>query len=159
MSASAERLSDKLRALGLMVATAESCTGGMIGAALTDLAGSSEIFERGFITYSNAAKEKMIGVPGALIREHGAVSAQVATAMARGALEQSRAELAVAVTGIAGPGGGSAEKPVGTVFIAYGNADAIHCSEHHFQGDRAAVRQQTVAAALDHLLTFVNKLA
>lgn len=159
MSVSVERLSEKMRGLGLMVATAESCTGGMIGAALTDLAGSSEIFDRGFITYSNEAKEKMLGVPRVLLKEHGAVSAQVATAMARGALDHSRAELAVAVTGIAGPGGGSDEKPVGTVFIAYGNHDTVHCTEHHFEGDRAAVRRQTVEAALAHLYSFVTKLA
>ena len=143
-----------------MVATAESCTGGMIGAALTDLPGSSEIFERGFITYSNNAKQETLGVPPATLRDHGAVSAQTALAMARGALAHGRAELVVAVTGIAGPGGGSAEKPVGTVFIAYGmRGDTLHCAEHHFTGDRAAVRRHTVEAALQHLLTFVNNIA
>jgi nicotinamide-nucleotide amidase len=155
-----EKLSIKLHGLGLMIVTAESCTGGMIGAALTHRAGASEIFESGFITYSNQAKQDMLGVSATTLRDHGAVSAETAVAMARGALAHSHAELAVAVTGIAGPSGGSDTKPVGTVFIAYGmRSDTIHCSEHHFTGDRGSVRQQTVMAALQHLLTYVSNIA
>jgi nicotinamide-nucleotide amidase len=106
------------RANGLTIATAESCTGGMVAAALTGIAGSSDVFDRGFVTYSNAAKSAMIGVPERLIAAHGAVSAEVAAAMAEGALRASGAGLAVAITGVAGPGGGSAEKPVGLVHLA-----------------------------------------
>lgn len=153
-----DRLSTVLRGLGLMVATAESCTGGMIGAALTDRAGSSDIFERGFITYSNDAKREMLDVSAQTLRDHGAVSAETAVAMVRGALAHSRAELAVAVTGIAGPGGGSDDKPVGLVFIAYGTHGEIHCSEHRFTGDRDAIRTQTVESALKHLLHFVENM-
>lgn len=106
------------RAKGLMIATAESCTGGMVAAALTDIAGSSDVMERGFVTYSNLSKTELLAVDAALIALHGAVSAQVAEAMALGALARSSADIAVAVTGVAGPGGGSAEKPVGLVHFA-----------------------------------------
>jgi len=147
------RLADALRARGWMLATAESCTGGLIAAACTDLAGSSDWFERGFVTYSNAAKHELLGVEEALIRAQGAVSEAVALAMAAGALARSRAQLAVAVTGIAGPGGGSAEKPVGTVWLAtaaQGGAAQARCCR--FAGDRRAVRQATVREALRLLL-------
>lgn len=134
------------------MATAESCTGGMIAAACTDLAGSSRWFERGFITYSNDAKTALLGVPGALIDSHGAVSQAVAEAMVRGALRQSKAQVAVAVTGIAGPGGGSAEKPVGTVWLAWAVPGRCWSACRRFGGDRAAVRLATVHDALQGLL-------
>lgn len=137
---------------GYMVATAESCTGGMIAAALTDIAGSSSVLERGFVTYSNIAKTEMLGVPATLINTHGAVSPEVAIAMAVGAITKSRADVAVAVTGIAGPGGATDTKPVGRVYIATavrkGKATA---KEYTFSGDRAAVRLATAIEALERL--------
>lgn len=137
---------------GLMVATAESCTGGLVAAALTAVAGSSDVVERGFVTYSNHAKAEMLGVPMALIDTHGAVSEPVARAMAEGALAHSRAHLAVAITGIAGPGGGSAEKPVGLVHFAAARRDAPTLARHHvFAGDRDGVRAQAVRTALELL--------
>ena len=150
-------LADALRARGWRIATAESCTGGLIAAACTDLAGSSDWFDRGFVTYSNQAKTEMLGVDAALIADQGAVSEAVALAMAEGALRRSRADLTVAVTGVAGPGGGSAAKPVGTVWLAWAGraADGSVQSRawlQRFDGDRAAVRQATVAAALQGLL-------
>src|ERR1700704_3533938 len=118
----ARALLDLCRTKGLKIATAESCTGGLIAALLTEIAGSSDVFERGFVTYSNEAKEAMLGIAPALIRQHGAVSECVARAMAEGAIRNSAAQVAVAVTGIAGPGGGSDEKPVGLVHIAAARA-------------------------------------
>ena len=148
-----ERLADGLRARGWMLASAESCTGGLIAAACTSLAGSSDWFERGFVTYSNAAKTELLGVPAALIAQHGAVSAEVARAMADGALSRSHAQLAVAVTGVAGPGGGTALKPVGTVWLAVAVAGSpAQAALLQLAGDRAAVRQQTVLRALAALL-------
>ena len=148
-----ERLAAGLRARGSMLASAESCTGGLIAAACTSLAGSSDWFERGFVTYSNAAKTELLGVPAALIAQHGAVSAEVARAMADGALRHSRAQFAVAVTGVAGPGGGSALKPVGTVWLAVAVAGSPAQAELlQLSGDRADVRQQTVLRALAALL-------
>ena len=137
---------------GLMLATAESCTGGMIAATCTDLAGSSAWFERGFVTYSNAAKTDMLGVPAALIDEHGAVSEPVARAMAIGALKHSAAQVSLAVTGIAGPSGGSTDKPVGTVWFAWALAQGVRSEVRRFDGDRAAVRQATVLHALQGLI-------
>jgi nicotinamide-nucleotide amidase len=134
----------------LTIATAESCTGGLIAGALTEIAGSSAVVDRGFVTYSNAAKTAMLGVPAALIERVGAVSKEVALAMVVGALAKSDADLAVAVTGIAGPGGGSAEKPVGLVHFAAmrRGGQAVH-EAHVFSGrDRSGVRQDTVANAL-----------
>lgn len=134
----------------LMIATAESCTGGLIAGALTEIAGSSAVVDRGFVTYSNAAKTAMLGVPAALIDRVGAVSKEVALAMAVGALAKSDADLAVAVTGIAGPGGGSADKPVGLVHFAAmrRGGQAVH-EAHVFSGrDRSGVRHDTVANAL-----------
>lgn len=155
-----ESLSAKLKGLGLMLATAESCTGGMIAAAMTDCAGSSAVFERGFVTYSNAAKTELLGVPKDMLIKHGAVSAQVATAMVKGAIAHSRAELAVAVTGIAGPDGGSAEKPVGLVYIGYGDkTGVVEVAEHRFIGSRDEVRRQTVEASFKHLIKFVDNIA
>jgi len=144
---------DRCRAKKLMVATAESCTGGMIAAALTDIAGSSDVVERGFVTYSNAAKIELLGVPADLIVRRGAVSEEVARAMAAGALAHAPVALAVAVTGIAGPGGGSAEKPVGLVHFALAQRGGAVRAEHHvFAGDRDAVRRATVQRALEMLL-------
>jgi len=146
-------LGDALRERGWRLATAESCTGGWIAAACTAVAGSSDWFERGFVTYSNEAKTDMLGVPAALIAMHGAVSGEVARAMADGARAHSRAQLAVAVTGVAGPGGGSLAKPVGTVWVALACAGtAVRAELLQLQGDRAAIRQQTVGHALRWLL-------
>jgi nicotinamide-nucleotide amidase len=148
----AAALAAALRGRGQRLATAESCTGGLIAAACTALAGSSDWFERGFVTYSNAAKSELLGVPAALIDRHGAVSEAVARAMAAGALARSRADLVVAVTGIAGPGGAVPGKPVGTVWLAWGRTAALHAECLHLPGDRAAVRAATVQAALQRLL-------
>ena len=155
-----KELVDKMAALGLMLATAESCTGGMIAAAMTDIAGSSEVFERGFVTYSNKAKEEMLGVPEETLFKHGAVSPHTAMAMVRGAIANSHAEIAVSVTGIAGPGGGSEDKPVGLVYIGCGmKGGIVESFEHRFQGDRDEIRLQTVAAALTHVAELVETLA
>lgn len=137
------------------LATAESCTGGMIAAACTDLSGASDWFERGFVTYSNAAKTDMLGVPTALIEQDGAVSEAVARAMADGALAHSRAQVSLAVTGVAGPAGGSDAKPVGTVWFAWCVNGENHSEMQHFAGDRAAVRAATVRYALQRLLGFL----
>ena len=145
-------LADVLRAKGWRMAAAESCTGGLIAAACTTLAGSSDWFERGFVTYSNAAKCEQLGVDAALIDTHGAVSREVACAMAAGALARSRADIAVAVTGIAGPGGAVPGKPVGTVWLALmlrGGAPLVEPLA--LSGDRASVRAQTVVIALQRL--------
>ncbi len=172
-----ETLAAQLLARGWMLATAESCTGGLIAAACTDLAGSSTWFERGFVTYSNAAKAQMLGIDAALISQHGAVSELVARAMAQGALQHAHAQVALAVTGVAGPGGGSADKPVGTVWFAWAlpaqtsgasapdagadlaggvsapaQAPALQSEVMHFEGDRAAVRQATLHHSLRRLL-------
>ena len=147
--ATAEALLQRCRDAGLMVATAESCTGGLIAATLTAIAGSSDVVERGFVTYSNEAKTDLVGVDPALIATHGAVSEPVARAMAAGAVARSRADIAVSVTGVAGPGGGSAEKPVGLVWFgcARRGRDTITL-RHVFPGDRTEVRRATVAEAL-----------
>jgi len=148
-----------LRAQGASLATAESCTGGLIAGACTDLAGSSEWFERGFVTYSNAAKTDMLGVPTALLQAHGAVSEPVARAMAQGALLHSRAQWSVAVTGIAGPGGGSADKPVGTVWFAWATPGGLHSECQRFDGGRAAVRSATVEHSLRTLMDLLHSSA
>ncbi len=147
-----EELAAALLARGWLLATAESCTGGLIAGACTDLAGSSHWFERGFVTYSNAAKTELLGVPAELIAQHGAVSEPVARAMARGAVAHARAQVAVAVTGVAGPGGGSADKPVGTVWFGWQLPGRTETECRRFDGDRAAVRAQTVAHALAGLV-------
>ncbi|MBG6077155.1 nicotinamide-nucleotide amidase [Polaromonas sp. CG_9.11] len=134
------------------MATAESCTGGLIAAACTELAGSSHWFDRGFVTYSNAAKSELLGVDAALIEHHGAVSEAVARAMAQGAVARSQAQAAVAVTGVAGPGGGSSGKPVGTVWFGWTTPAGTVTEMMRFDGDRAAVRQASVAHALARLL-------
>ena len=151
LTATAETLLATLRARKLMLATAESCTGGLIAGVLTEIAGSSDVVERGFVTYSNEAKNELIGVPMAMIRERGAVSKEVALAMAAGALGHSRADIAVAVTGVAGPGGGSAAKPVGLVHLAAerrGRAP-IHRECRFGEIGRHGIRMATVAVALD----------
>jgi nicotinamide-nucleotide amidase len=141
------------RALGWRVATAESCTGGLIAAALTHWAGSSDVMERGFVAYSNESKTELLGVPAPLIATVGAVSQEVAALMAEGALARSRADMAVSVTGIAGPGGGSAEKPVGLVWFGLAQRDGpTRTASQVFPGDRAAVREVSVCYALNLLL-------
>lgn len=141
-----------LDAAGEKVATAESCTGGLIAAALTAIAGSSSVVDRGFVTYSNEAKAEMLGVPAELIAAKGAVSREVARAMAEGALARSRADRAVSVTGIAGPGGGSADKPVGLVHFGLARrGHPTRHAEHVFAGDRDSVRHQTALTALSLL--------
>jgi nicotinamide-nucleotide amidase len=164
-----QKLSDKLQSRGLLLTTAESCTGGMIAAACTDLAGSSAWFDRGFITYSNDAKTQMLGVSSSMIRRHGAVSEETARAMASGAVRviaESMAgrpypagltgHVAVAVTGVAGPGGGSVEKPVGTVCFGFSVSGTVTTSTQHFAGERADVRAQTVQFALTELLRLLG---
>jgi nicotinamide-nucleotide amidase len=138
------------------ICTAESCTGGLIAKTFTDLAGSSDWFERGFVTYSDQAKSEMLAVPVTLIEDYGAVSEAVATAMASGALRHSRADFSVAVTGVAGPGGGSDEKPVGTVWIAVASAEQMLAKHYKFDGDRQAVRVATLEAAIELLLDLVE---
>jgi nicotinamide-nucleotide amidase len=141
---------------GLKIATAESCTGGLIAASLTDIPGSSDVFERGFVTYSNESKTELLGIPASLIAEHGAVSEQVARAMSAGALAHSPADVAIAVTGIAGPGGGTAEKPVGLVYVAAAQRGGGQSVQRHlFDGDRESVRLSTVRAALALALSLV----
>ena len=154
-------LADQLCQRQAFVATAESCTGGGIAQALTAVAGSSAWFDAGFVTYSNQAKSRMLDVPAEVITEYGAVSEAVVKAMVAGAVANSEASYAVAVSGVAGPGGGSPEKPVGTVWIAWGGhsdgeADAIQADCFLFDGDREAVREQTIDAALSRLLAFLS---
>ena len=141
----------------IKLATAESCTGGLIAAACTDLSGSSAWFERGFVSYSNHAKADMLGVDAGLIERHGAVSEEVARAMARGAVAHSRAQIAVAVTGVAGPTGGSRDKPVGTVWFGWNIQGQLYSEVQHFDGDRAAVRAATVGHALRQLLKHLGQ--
>ena len=144
-------LSAGLRQRGWRMATAESCTGGLIAAACTGLAGSSDWFDCGFVTYSNAAKTAMLGVNASLINQCGAVGEEVALAMAKGALARSAARVAVAVTGVAGPGGGSLQKPVGMVWFAWATPAGLTSEMCHFGGDRMQVRQAAVAHALNRL--------
>ena len=154
LRARAGALLDRCRRGGRTVATAESCTGGLIAALLTDIAGSSDVFERGFVTYSNAAKIALLGVPEALLAAHGAVSAPAARAMAVGALHGSQASVAISVTGIAGPGGAAPGKPVGLVFLARASRAAGPVVERrNFRGDRAAIRLASLEAALTLLET------
>jgi nicotinamide-nucleotide amidase len=145
------QLAERLMAKGLMMAAAESCTGGMIAAACTDLAGSSAWFERGFVSYSNDAKTGLLGVPAALIAEHGAVSEPVVRAMAQGVLQHSQAQVSVAVTGVAGPGGGSAGKPVGSVWFGWATPAGVVTQLCRFEGDRHQVRQASVQHAMQRL--------
>ena len=151
-----EQLAQALQRKGHKLACAESCTGGLIAGACTELAGSSNWLERGFVTYSNEAKTEMLGVEAALIKRHGAVSEEVARAMARGALAHSHAQVAVAVTGVAGPSGGSAAKPVGTVWFGFAAPGWLLSETVRFPGDRAAVRQATVRHALAGLIKLLG---
>ena len=151
-------LGERMLAAGLTVATAESCTGGLVAGAISAVAGSSGWFERGFVTYSNEAKVEMLGVPPAAIDQFGAVSEPVARAMAEGALARSRAKVAVAVTGVAGPGGGSPDKPVGTVWFAWSREGAkTSAALHLLPGDREAVREASVAIALTGLIAIIGQ--
>ncbi len=151
-----QQLAQVLLAKGLKIALAESCTGGLLAAHLTNLAGSSDWFERGFVTYSNQAKEESIGVAHTLIEHHGAVSEEVASAMAEGVLNHSPAQVSVAITGIAGPGGGSANKPVGMVCFACGmrsdNRIQTRSQTKYFSGDRESIREQACVYAIELLL-------
>jgi nicotinamide-nucleotide amidase len=145
----AQLVLDSCRARGWHVATAESCTGGLVAAALTSIAGSSDVVERGFVTYSNAAKSELLGVPPETIAAHGAVSTETAAAMATGALVRTPVDLAISVIGVAGPGGGSAAKPVGLVVFGLARRDGPCRTERHvFDGDRSAVRQAALQMAL-----------
>ncbi len=146
------QLADALRARGWRMAAAESCTGGLIAAACTAVSGSSDWFERGFVTYSNQAKADLLGVAEALLDKHGAVSREVALAMAQGALQRAPVQLAVAVTGIAGPGGAVPGKPVGTVWLAWATTAGVQAEGLQLPGDRSAVRAATVQAALQRLI-------
>lgn len=153
IAALAQQVITEATAKGLMVATAESCTGGLVAGALTAIAGSSVVVDRGFVTYSNEAKSDLVAVPADLIEAHGAVSEPVARAMAQGAVARSRAQVSVAVTGIAGPGGGSEEKPVGLVhFAAAGPAGLIHVERRFGDVGREAVRLESARVALNLLL-------
>lgn len=147
-SALATALGQRLVDAGALFATAESCTGGWVAKVCTDIPGSSRWFDRGFVTYSNRAKEELLGVEVAIIEGAGAVSESTVRAMAKGALARSQAHLAVAVSGIAGPGGGTAEKPVGTVWFAWASRAGLNSEVVHFAGDREAIRRQSVAHIL-----------
>lgn len=153
----ARAVSHELKRQGLMLATAESCTGGWVAQIMTSIAGSSEWYERGFITYTNLAKREMLGVKTTILSRHGAVSEPTARAMAEGALTHSHAQVAVAITGIAGPGGGTPEKPVGTVCFAWaGRKRDSNSRKQVFSGDRESVRRQSVVMALQGLLEYLN---
>jgi len=148
----AESVLADCRARGWHVATAESCTGGLVAAALTAIAGSSDVVERGFVTYSNDAKMELLGVPADTIAAHGAVSAQTAAAMARGAVARSSVDLAVSITGVVGPGGGTPQKPVGLVYLGVARKDgAARVERRIFPGDRGEIRQAAVVLALELL--------
>ena len=153
-----EHLTAILLKKNMTLATAESCTGGLLGATITHKAGASKIYERGFITYANEAKTEMLDVPADIIAKYGAVSAPVAEAMARGALTRSKAGIAISITGIAGPDGGTEEKPVGLVYFGYalrnGQAGTF---EHLFEGDRSEIRIATVTRALKHLIAILER--
>lgn len=149
MSELAQRLGAALKARGLKLATAESCTGGWVAMALTAIPGSSEWFERGYVTYSNAAKREDLGVAEETLRRHGAVSEAVAREMAAGALKRARAQVALAITGVAGPTGGTAQKPVGLVCFAWAHGSKITSETRRFDGDRESVRRQSVLHALE----------
>lgn len=155
----ARRVLDLCRARGLLIATAESCTGGLVAAALTDIAGSSDVVDCGLVTYSNEAKQKLLGVPAATLQRHGAVSRETAAAMAKGALKNSQADIAVAITGIAGPGGGSKRKPVGLVYFAAADRDGRRVARRRRFGKigRAKVRSRSVGEALALLEALAEK--
>lgn len=148
----AKRLGARLKRANEMLATAESCTGGWAAQVVTSAAGSSAWFERGFVTYSNAAKQELLGVRAETLRAHGAVSEETAREMARGALERSRGTIAVSITGVAGPAGGTAEKPVGTVCFAWARGGEVRSETRRFAGDRESIRRQSVILALEGVM-------
>jgi nicotinamide-nucleotide amidase len=153
----AQKLGARLKARGALLVTAESCTGGWAAQAVTAIAGSSEWFERGFVTYSNAAKEEMLGVRHETLAQHGAVSEQTAREMALGAIEKSRGTISLAITGIAGPAGGTKDKPVGTVCFGWARkGDTASAETRRFPGDRDAVRRQSVEHALRRVLELLD---
>jgi len=154
----ARRVLDLCRARGLRVATAESCTGGLVAGALTDIAGSSDVVDRGFVTYSNEAKQAMLGVPAATLKRHGAVSRETAAAMVKGALKNSLADIAVSITGIAGPGGGTKQKPVGLVYFAAARRGGKRLAQRRLYGNigRSRVRAISVSQALAMLETLAK---
>jgi nicotinamide-nucleotide amidase len=152
MRALATRVGRRLKAKKRLLVSAESCTGGWVAQSLTSIAGSSAWFERGFVTYSNAAKRELLGVKAATLRKYGAVSEQTACEMARGALARSRGSLGLAVTGIAGPGGGSPDKPVGTVCFAWVDRKKLRSETRRFSGNREGVRRKSVVRALEGVL-------
>lgn len=152
----AARVGSALKAKNLLLATAESCTGGGVSQAITEIAGSSEWFDCGFVTYSNASKTDMLDVSAALLASHGVVSEEIAAAMAEGALANSNSHVAIATTGIAGPGGAVPGKPVGTVCFAWSKDGSTHTERLVLQGDRQSIRRQTVAHALQGLLRFLE---
>jgi nicotinamide-nucleotide amidase len=148
---------ERMKAAGAMLVTAESCTGGWVAQALTSVAGSSEWFERGFVTYSDDAKREMLGVRTETLSHHGAVSEETAREMARGALERSKAGVALAITGVAGPTGGSPDKPVGTVCFAWASKRGVRSETRRFSGDRESVRRQSVIHALEGVLSALTR--
>jgi PncC family amidohydrolase len=153
-----EQVGAMLTEKGLTLTTAESCTGGLIAHGITNVSGASNYFVMGFVTYSNEAKERFLGVPGGLLAEHGAVSRQVAESMALGARKAARTHVAIAVTGIAGPTGGTKEKPVGTVYVALAADEETFVRHHRFSGDRTAVKLQTAEEALRLLVKYLGGL-
>jgi nicotinamide-nucleotide amidase len=157
LTALSEQLAKLLLQQQKQLAVAESCTGGWLAKSLTDLAGSSRWFDRGFVTYSNAAKQDMLDVPAETLEEHGAVSEAVVEAMARGALQHSRADITVSISGIAGPGGEVPGKPVGTVYFGLATSQQIQSDTQHFEGDREAVRRQSVIHALTRLIDVLER--
>lgn len=152
----AERAGRLFQQRGLLLATAESCTGGGVAQAITEIAGSSEWFDCGFVTYSNASKTELLEVPAALIAQHGTVSEEIAAAMAEGALRNSNAHVTLSTTGIAGPGGAVPGKPVGTICFGWSKVDHTHTERLVFHGDRQQIREQTVQHALQGLLRFLE---
>lgn len=154
----AEKVGEALKAKKLLLSVAESCTGGGVSCALTEIAGSSEWFDCGFVPYSNSAKSEILNIPASLIAQHGAVSEEIAAAMAEGALANSEAHVSLSTTGIAGPGGAVPGKPVGTVCFGWRVGGVTHTERKVFSGDRHAVREQTVAHALTKLLRYVDEI-
>jgi nicotinamide-nucleotide amidase len=156
MDALAAKVGRRLKAARRVLVTAESCTGGWVAQALTSVAGSSEWFERGFITYSNASKQELLGVRKRTLQDHGAVSEETAREMARGALARGKGTIALSVTGVAGPGGGSRDKPVGMVCFAWVHGKSLRSETRHFRGDRERVRRQSVIHALEGVLKVLD---
>jgi nicotinamide-nucleotide amidase len=156
MQALAKRVGERLKAARAKLVTAESCTGGWAAQAVTSVAGSSAWFERGFVTYSNDAKRELLGVREDTLRTHGAVSEETAREMAQGALSRGKGTVALAVTGVAGPGGGSPGKPVGTVCFAWASARSVRAETQQFAGDRESVRRQSVVRALEGVLQHLD---